>query len=42
MQAAVEGFLQQSLVDQLMALPWPTAAEAYLFKQLLVLHRGEP
>lgn len=41
-QAAVDGFLQQSLVTELLELPWPSAGEAYLFKQLLVLRRGEP
>ena len=41
-QAAVDGFLQQSLVTELSELPWPGTAEAYLFKQLLVLRRGEP
>lgn len=36
-QAAVDGFLQPALVADLTALPWPKAADAYLFKQLLVL-----
>jgi hypothetical protein len=36
-QAAVDGFLQPNLVADLTALPWPSSAEAYLFKQLLVL-----
>jgi hypothetical protein len=40
-QAAVDGFLQPDLVAELAALPWPTAAEAYLFKQLLVLRGGK-
>jgi hypothetical protein len=41
-QAAVDGFLQPELVADLTTLPWPSAAEAYLFKQLLVLRRGQP
>lgn len=41
-QAAVDGFLQAELVADLTALPWPNAAEAYLFKQLLVLRWGQP
>jgi hypothetical protein len=41
-QAAIDGFLQPSLVADLTALPWPKAAEAYLFKQLLVLRAGKP
>lgn len=40
-QAAVDGFLQPDLVTELATLPWPTAAEAYLFKQLLVLRAGK-
>ncbi len=40
-QAAVDGFLQPDLVTELAALPWPTAADAYLFKQLLVLRGGK-
>ena len=40
-QAAVDGFLQPALVADLSALPWPSAAEAYLFKQLLVLRGGK-
>lgn len=40
-QAAVDGFLQPTLVADLTALPWPKAAEAYLFKQLLVLRGGK-
>ena len=39
-QAAVDGFLQPELVADLTALPWPKAAEAYLFKQLLVLRKN--
>ena len=42
MQAAIDGFLDAALVADLTALPWPTAAEAYLFKQLLVLRAGQP
>jgi hypothetical protein len=39
-QAAVDGFMNEPLVAQLKALPWPEAANAYLYKQLFVFRGG--
>jgi hypothetical protein len=39
-QAAIDGFVDESLTKELAALPWPRPPEPYLFKQLLVLRRG--
>lgn len=39
-QAAVDGMLNQALVDALSALPWPAGSETYLYKQLFVLRDG--
>jgi hypothetical protein len=36
-QAAVDGMLNQELVDALAGLPWPASRETYLYKQLFVL-----
>jgi hypothetical protein len=36
-QAAIDGFVDESLTKELAALPWPRPSEPYLFKQLLVL-----
>lgn len=41
-QAAVDGFVDQALIAELTALPWPQPTEPYLFKQLLVLRHGSP
>ncbi len=40
-QAAVDGFVEQPLVEELEMLAWPAPAAAYLFKQLFVLRRGQ-
>ena len=40
-QAAIDGFVDESLTQDLAALPWPRPPEPYLFKQLLVLRRGD-
>ncbi len=40
-QAAVNGFVDASLVERLTALPWPKPANAYLYKQLFVFSAGE-
>lgn len=39
-QAAVDGILNEGLVETLGALPWPTSGETYLYKQLFVLRHG--
>ena len=39
-QAAVDGMLNERLVETLSALPWPTSGETYLYKQLFVLRHG--
>lgn len=41
-QAAVDGLVNQELAELLAELPWPQAAETYLYKQLFVLRAGEP
>jgi uncharacterized protein DUF6348 len=40
-QAAIDGYVDESLTKELAALPWPRPEEPYLFKQLLVLRRGD-
>ena len=39
-QAAIDGFVDETLTGELAALPWPCPPEPYLFKQLLVLRHG--
>ena len=39
-QAAVDGILNDGLVETLSALPWPASGETYLYKQLFVLRHG--
>ncbi len=39
-QAAVDGFVDQALTDELSSLPWPRPQEPYLFKQLLIFRHG--
>jgi len=36
-QAAVDGYMSESLTDTISSLPWPAAAEPYFYKQLFVL-----
>jgi hypothetical protein len=36
-QAAVDGFVDEKLTDDIRQLSWPTSKEAYFFKQLFVL-----
>ena len=40
-QAALNGFVDQPLADQLSALDWPRPAETFLYKQLFVLRGGK-
>jgi hypothetical protein len=40
-QAAVNGFVDAGLAEKLAMLPWPRPAEAFFYKQLLVLRGGE-
>jgi hypothetical protein len=39
-QAAVDGMVNQELIESLSELPWPIGGEAYLYKQLFVLRSG--
>ncbi len=39
-QAAIDGFVDETLTGELLMLPWPRPEDAYLFKQLLVLRCG--
>ncbi|HEV2968690.1 MAG TPA: DUF6348 family protein [Pirellulales bacterium] len=39
-QAAIDGFVDEPLAQELSQLPWPRPPEPYLFKQLLVLRHG--
>jgi hypothetical protein len=38
-QAAIDGLLDEPLVQQLSELPWPPASQTYLYKQLFVLRQ---
>lgn len=40
LQAAVDGFVSESLTADLSALAWPTSRQAYLYKQLFVVRGG--
>jgi len=39
-QAAVDGIVDEKLVELLGGLPWPESEQAYLYKQLFVLRAG--
>ena len=39
-QAAVDGFLDENLSEQLAELPWPESQEVNFYKQLFVLRAG--
>jgi hypothetical protein len=41
-QAAVDGMLDQELTGLIQELPWPSAGETYLYKQLFVLRQQPP
>jgi hypothetical protein len=41
-QAAVDGLVNEKLVELLRGLPWPSKGETYLYKQLFVLRSAPP
>ena len=41
-QAAVDGILDEKLIELLAGLPWPSSGETYLYKQLFVLRNQPP
>ncbi|NIL97219.1 MAG: hypothetical protein GTO53_06545 [Planctomycetales bacterium] len=41
-QAAIDGFVDENLTQRLGQLTWPTASEAYFYKQVFVLRSATP